>query len=85
MLEIPTRCACHIRHRTSYRGSLRVSAFLITNMMIAVASHVFEQNAKRSFRIADREYVLKMWRGRFEGPGGEFLDNEDVLRLYLGG
>jgi ABC-type branched-subunit amino acid transport system ATPase component len=46
---------------------------------------IVEQNAKRSLGISDRGYVLEMGRNRFEGPGGELLENEDVLRLYLGG
>ena len=46
---------------------------------------IVEQNAKRSLKISDRGYVLEMGRNRFEGPGGELLENEDVLRLYLGG
>ncbi len=46
---------------------------------------IVEQNAKRSLGISDRGYVLEMGRNRFEGPGDELLENEDVLRLYLGG
>jgi ABC-type branched-subunit amino acid transport system ATPase component len=46
---------------------------------------VFEQNARRSPAISDRGYVLEMGRNRFEGRGLELLENEDVLRLYLGG
>ncbi|RZN37199.1 MAG: ABC transporter ATP-binding protein [Methanosarcinales archaeon] len=46
---------------------------------------IVEQNAKRSLKISDRGYVLEMGRNRFEGPGEELLENEDVLRLYLGG
>jgi len=46
---------------------------------------IVEQNAKRSLAISDRGYVLEMGRNRFEGHGCELLENEDVLRLYLGG
>ena len=46
---------------------------------------IVEQNAKRSLGISDRGYVLEMGRNRFEGLGDELLENEDVLRLYLGG
>ena len=46
---------------------------------------IVEQNAKRSLGISDRGYVLEMGKNRFEGPGEELLENEDVLRLYLGG
>jgi ABC-type branched-subunit amino acid transport system ATPase component len=46
---------------------------------------IVEQNAKRSLGISDRGYVLEMGRNRFEGRGPELLENEDVLRLYLGG
>ena len=46
---------------------------------------IVEQNARRSLGISDRGYVLEMGRNRFEGRGPELLENEDVLRLYLGG
>ena len=46
---------------------------------------IVEQNARRSLGISDRGYVLEMGRNRFEGRGLEPLENEDVLRLYLGG
>jgi ABC-type branched-subunit amino acid transport system ATPase component len=46
---------------------------------------IVEQNARRSLGISDRGYVLEMGRNRFEGRGLELLENEDVLRLYLGG
>jgi len=46
---------------------------------------IVEQNARRSLGISDRGYVLETGRNRFEGRGQELLENEDVLRLYLGG
>ena len=46
---------------------------------------IVEQNARRSLGISDRGYVLEMGGNRFEGHGSELLENEDVLRLYLGG
>ncbi len=46
---------------------------------------IVEQNARRSLGISDRGYVLEMGRNRFEGRGPELLENEDVLRPYLGG
>ncbi|PXF62008.1 MAG: ABC transporter ATP-binding protein [Candidatus Methanogaster sp.] len=46
---------------------------------------IVEQNARRSLGISDRGYVLETGVNRFEGRGLELLENEDVLRLYLGG
>jgi len=46
---------------------------------------IVEQNAVRSLEISDRGYVLETGRNRFEGRGADILENEDVLRLYLGG
>lgn len=44
-----------------------------------------EQNARKALQISDRGYVLEMGRNRFEGPGDELLENEEVEQLYLGG
>ena len=44
-----------------------------------------EQNATKALALADYGYVLEVGRNRFEGPGTELLDNDDVRRLYLGG
>lgn len=44
-----------------------------------------EQNARKALQVSDRGYVLEMGRNRFEGPGDELLENEEVEQLYLGG
>ncbi len=44
-----------------------------------------EQNAARALEISDRGYVLELGRNRFQGRGGDLLENEEVRRLYLGG
>lgn len=44
-----------------------------------------EQNAARALELADYGYVLDVGRNRFEGPGGELLEDGQVQRLYLGG
>ncbi|MFQ5816060.1 MAG: ABC transporter ATP-binding protein [Candidatus Hydrothermarchaeaceae archaeon] len=46
---------------------------------------IVEQNARKALSIADRGYVLDMGNNRFEGPGKELLDNEEVKKVYLGG
>lgn len=43
-----------------------------------------EQNAKKALSISNRGYVLEMGQNRFEGAGLSLLDNENVLKLYLG-
>jgi len=44
-----------------------------------------EQNAKKALSISHRGYVLEMGKNRFEGEGLSLLENENVLKLYLGG
>ena len=44
-----------------------------------------EQNARRALAMSDRGYVLDLGRNRFEGPGRDLLEDEQVVRLYLGG
>jgi ABC-type branched-subunit amino acid transport system ATPase component len=44
-----------------------------------------EQNAAKALGLADYGYVLEVGRNRFEGPGSQLLDDEDVRRMYLGG
>ncbi|MPZ32739.1 MAG: ATP-binding cassette domain-containing protein [Rhodospirillales bacterium] len=44
-----------------------------------------EQNAARALEISDRGYVLELGRNRYQGTGGELLDNPDVRAMYLGG
>ena len=44
-----------------------------------------EQNAKKALSISHRGYVLEMGENRFEGEGSNLLEDENVLKLYLGG
>jgi branched-chain amino acid transport system ATP-binding protein len=43
-----------------------------------------EQNAFMALRLADYAYVLETGRVVLEGPGAEVLDNQDVMKAYLG-
>ncbi|MEA3294462.1 MAG: ABC transporter ATP-binding protein [Euryarchaeota archaeon] len=43
-----------------------------------------EQNAKMALSISSRGYVLEMGRNRLEGEGMSLLENEKVMKLYLG-
>ena len=43
-----------------------------------------EQNAKKALSISHRGYVLEMGKNRFEGEGSSLLEDENVLKLYLG-
>ena len=43
-----------------------------------------EQNAKMALSIADRAYVLETGRITMEGDAKELLNNEQVLKAYLG-
>ncbi|MEX0921719.1 MAG: ABC transporter ATP-binding protein [Rhodovibrionaceae bacterium] len=44
-----------------------------------------EQNARQALEIATHGYVLVGGANRFQGTGRELLDDEDVLRSFLGG
>ena len=44
-----------------------------------------EQNAKKALSIADRAYVLEIGKITKTGTGEELLNDEDVIRAYLGG
>jgi len=44
-----------------------------------------EQNAIKALSISHRGYVLEMGENRFEGEGSTLLEDENVLKLYLGG
>ena len=44
-----------------------------------------EQNAMAALEIADRAYVLETGNITLEGTGHELLDNEQVIKSYLGG
>ncbi|NLF28780.1 MAG: ABC transporter ATP-binding protein [Clostridiales bacterium] len=46
---------------------------------------LIEQNAMAALEIADRAYVLETGSISLEGTGKELLDNEDVIKSYLGG
>jgi branched-chain amino acid transport system ATP-binding protein len=46
---------------------------------------VVEQNAARALEISHRGYVLELGRNKYEGPGGELLNDERVRKMYLGG
>ncbi len=43
-----------------------------------------EQNARRALAIADRGYVLELGQIKYEGRGGELLEDEQVQKAYLG-
>ena len=44
-----------------------------------------EQNAKKALSIADRAYVLEIGKMTKTGTGRELLEDEDVIKAYLGG
>jgi branched-chain amino acid transport system ATP-binding protein len=44
-----------------------------------------EQNALRALRLADRAYVMELWKLVMRGTGAELLRDEGVARTYLGG
>jgi len=43
-----------------------------------------EQNAKMALSISSRGYVLEMGRNGLEGEGMSLLEDEKVMKLYLG-
>lgn len=51
---------------------------------LGVTILLIEQNAKAALEIADYGYVLETGRIVLEGNGKELLNNEDVIKSYLG-
>ena len=49
-----------------------------------VAIIMVEQNAKQALSISDRGYVLVTGENKFEGSGGELLQDPEVRRSFLG-
>ncbi|MCL7475139.1 MAG: ABC transporter ATP-binding protein [ANME-2 cluster archaeon] len=43
-----------------------------------------EQNARKALSLSHRGYVLELGQNRFEGEGLSLLEDENVLKLYLG-
>jgi branched-chain amino acid transport system ATP-binding protein len=44
-----------------------------------------EQNAYGALQISHRGYVLELGRNKMTDTGQNLLENEDVVRLYMGG
>ena len=49
-----------------------------------IAVLVVEQNTRETLRHAQWAYVLVLGRNRLEGAGRELLNDEEVVRLYVG-
>jgi len=49
-----------------------------------VALVIVEQNARRALRISDRGCVLVQGKKAYEGSPSEILNNEEIIRIYLG-
>jgi branched-chain amino acid transport system ATP-binding protein len=50
-----------------------------------VAVVVVEQNTRRTLSHADQAYLLTLGRVRMEGSGQRLLEDQEVVRLYIGG
>jgi ABC-type branched-chain amino acid transport systems, ATPase component len=50
-----------------------------------VAVVVVEQNTRRTLSHADYAYLLTLGQVRMEGSGQHLLDDEEVVKLYIGG
>jgi branched-chain amino acid transport system ATP-binding protein len=57
---------------------VEVNAAGVTILMV-------EQNARQALALSTRGYVLDVGQNRFEGRGGDLLEDPQVGRLYLGG
>jgi branched-chain amino acid transport system ATP-binding protein len=44
-----------------------------------------EQNAKQALEFSNRGYVLVMGENRYEDTGDNLLNNQEVVRMFLGG
>ena len=43
-----------------------------------------EQNGTRCLKISDRGYVLDQGKNAYDGTGENLLNDENVIKLYLG-
>ena len=50
-----------------------------------VAVVVVEQNTRRTLSHADQAYLLTLGKVRMEGTGQQLLEDDEVVRLYIGG
>lgn len=50
-----------------------------------VAVVVVEQNTRRTLSHADQAYLLTLGRVRMQGSGQQLLEDEEVVKLYIGG
>ena len=78
MLDEPTAGVSPIVMDELFQHILRVKE---TNVGIIMV----EQNAKQALSISDRGYVLVTGQNKFEGSGGELLEDPEVRRSFLGG
>jgi len=51
---------------------------------LGVTIMIVEQNARKALAIADRGLVLVEGRVAFEGKPDDILNNEEIIRIYLG-
>ena len=78
MLDEPTAGVSPIVMDELFQHILRVKE---TNVGIIMV----EQNAKQALSISDRGYILVTGENKFEGSGGELLNDPEVRRSFLGG
>jgi branched-chain amino acid transport system ATP-binding protein len=73
--------------------SLGLAPIVVTEVFrivkqLADAGHTIllaEQNAKKALQYATRGYIFETGRIVLEGDTREFLHNDEVIRVYLGG
>jgi ABC-type branched-subunit amino acid transport system ATPase component len=52
--------------------------------LLGVSVLMVEQKARQCLTIADYGYVLEQGRNRLEGPAKSMIEDQEVVRLYLG-
>ena len=77
MLDEPTAGVSPIVMEELFQHIIKVKN---TNVAIIMV----EQNAKQALSISDRGYVLVTGENKFEGSGGELLQDPEVRRSFLG-
>jgi ABC-type branched-subunit amino acid transport system ATPase component len=58
----------------------RIEQVRATNVAVVVV----EQNTRLTLRHAEWAYVLVLGQNRLDGPGGDLLHNDEVVKLYVG-
>ena len=77
MLDEPSLALAPIIVRKIFEVIAKIHSEGVTVLLV-------EQNAKAALEIADKAYVMERGRVTMSGLGHEFLENEELIKAYIG-